>query len=94
VQDFLHAGQVLCIAVDKTGQEERVVLPEAHTLTELPLVSKQCNILGQLLLHMRREEVGHVTFHTVCSWLVRSNHRGDPVQRLQLALRPTAAAAS
>lgn len=41
VQDFLHAGQVLCIAVDKTGQEERVVLPEAHTLTELPLVSWQ-----------------------------------------------------
>jgi hypothetical protein len=39
LQDFLSAGQVLCIAVDKTGQEEQVVLPEAHTLTNLPLVS-------------------------------------------------------
>lgn len=38
-QDFLHAGQVLCIAVDKSGEEERVILPEAHTLSELPLVS-------------------------------------------------------
>jgi len=39
VQDFLRAGQVLCIAVDKSGQEEQVVLPDAHTLTQLPLVS-------------------------------------------------------
>jgi hypothetical protein len=39
LQDFLRAGQVLCIASDKSGQEERVVLPEAHTLTDLPLVS-------------------------------------------------------
>lgn len=38
-QDFLEAGQVLCIAVDRSGQEERVVLPTAHTLTQLPLVS-------------------------------------------------------
>lgn len=38
VQNFLHAGQTLCIAADKTGIEERVALPEAHTLTELPLV--------------------------------------------------------
>jgi hypothetical protein len=39
LQDFLHAGQTLCIAVSKTGEEEHVVLPEAHTITELPLVS-------------------------------------------------------
>lgn len=38
VQDFLRAGQVLCIAVDQSGEEEQVVLPEAHTLTQLPLV--------------------------------------------------------
>ncbi|WIA22215.1 hypothetical protein OEZ85_004545 [Tetradesmus obliquus] len=37
-QDFLQEGQVLCIALDKSGQEERVVLPTAHTLTQLPLV--------------------------------------------------------
>lgn len=37
--DFLHEGQVLCIAVDKSGEEDRVVLPSAHTLTNLPLVS-------------------------------------------------------
>lgn len=48
LQDFLHAGETLCIAVSKTGEEERVVLPEAHTLTELPLVGNrsvlsQCN---------------------------------------------------
>jgi hypothetical protein len=39
LQNFLHAGETLCIAVSKTGEEERVVLPEAHTMTELPLVS-------------------------------------------------------
>jgi hypothetical protein len=38
-QDFLHADQILCIAVDRSNQEERVVLPSAHTLTNLPLVS-------------------------------------------------------
>eukprot|EP00775_Hariotina_reticulata_P013314 gene13314-13443_t len=40
-QDFLRADQVLCIAVDRSGQEERVVLPSAHTLTNLPLGRSQ-----------------------------------------------------
>jgi hypothetical protein len=48
VEDFLRQGQVLCQALGRDGSLEVVTLPEAHPLTNKPLVRRACAPVGAL----------------------------------------------